>query len=88
MKILSIDEMLEAAHEVFPKRQYQHHVRAIEEAATQLGEALANHLNIRINGPATFESAFGGTCVTFRPKNGNQPCPDAIQHKDTSGDWE
>jgi hypothetical protein len=87
MKILAIDDMLEAAHET-DMPGYDEHIQRIEAAANGLSKALAAHLGIG-SGPATFEGkALGGTCATFFPLTPDQPCPEMIDEGDEGGDWE
>lgn len=87
MKILSIDDMLEAASEC-ELPSYTQHVAAIEEAATLLALALADHLKIGA-AAATWEGkALSGTCAPFYPLKESDPCPEVIDEGDPGGDWE
>jgi hypothetical protein len=87
MKQLTIDEMLEAAEESGMPLS-ENYVGLVEALATQLGEALALHLKVRVLNAASFEPGFGGTCVNFGPDpNGVMACPEVLSHHDP-GDWE
>lgn len=86
-KILSIDDMLEAAQQC-DLPQYADHVRLLETAATNLANALAAHLHITA-GPATWEGkGFAGLCASFHPKRKKQKCPPVIDDADPGGDWD
>ena len=85
-KILTIEEMLEAAAASGLPGQAQHAAR-LEAAAQRLADALARHLHIRA-GDATYEPGFGGLAAAFYPERDGQPCPPVIHAGDPSGDWE
>ena len=86
MKILSIDNMLEAAQDSnLPDLDAA--TQEIETAATNLAERLAKHLDINA-GAADYERGFGGCCATFSAKTPDQPCPKVIEDGDPGGDWE
>lgn len=86
MKILNIDDMLEAANQSIMPDLYRH-VEAVEKASSDLAEALAKHLKI-CSSDATWEGKeFGGTCATFWPSKKSQKCPQVIDDGDPSGDW-
>ena len=86
-KILSIDDMLEAAvKSEMPGTS--HYVRDIEQAATRLAYALADHLSIELECEANWEAKdLGGTCASFGPEHKGQPCPEVIHEGDEGGDW-
>lgn len=87
MKILSIDNMIGAAEDS-DLPDIERHVQAVEQAATELAEALAKHHGIGFQ-PATWEGeALAGCCAPFFPLTPNQPCPEPIDTRDEGGDWE
>ena len=86
-KILSVDDMLEAAMEC-GMPEYDLHVSALEQTAHELGAALAKHLDLR-QGETSWEGkAMGGLCASFYPKHKGQACPEAIDNGDPGGDWD
>lgn len=86
MKILNIDNMLEAAEDSgMPNLDAA--IQEIETAANRLAAHLADHLKIRC-GPSVWERDFGGLCATFSPSTPDQPCPEVIDKGDEGGDWE
>lgn len=86
-KILSIDDMLEAANRS-SLPSYDQHLDALEKAATALAQALADQYGIRI-GETTWEGKeFGGLCASFYPRHAEQDCPNVIDEGDPGGDWE
>lgn len=88
MKILSIDDMLEAA-KACELPDYKKHVGALEKAATGLAKSLARHLGINLRHEATWEGKdLEGICATFSARTPNQQCPAVIDAGDRSGDWE
>jgi hypothetical protein len=91
MKILNIDDMLEAAHDS-KMPDFKTHQMAIEGAATSLAYALARHLKIRVGSQAEWEGKhFGGTCAGFKRSDAGPedfPCPAVIHEGDPDGDWE
>lgn len=88
MKILTIDQMLEAAHDT-ELPDYDQQLAALEKQATKLAKSLAKHMGVSVSeGGATYERDGCGICATFVPKTPGQPCPQAIGDRDTGGDWE
>lgn len=58
-----------------------------ESLANQMGQALADHLDIEA-GEGSFEGmAFAGLCVPFNPKYADQPLPECMEGHDDSGAW-
>lgn len=88
MKILNVDDMLEAARDSnLPN--YEEHVMKLEAAATALGLNLARHLKIKMRNSARWNGkGFAGLCVAFEPIRKNQKCPEVIHDNDEDGDWE
>lgn len=86
-KILTIDNMLDAARED-KVPGYESFKQQFEALAQELGEALAKHYGIRVTSDAEFQGTeFGGLCVHFGPAFDGQPCPDMIDFGDEGGDW-
>jgi hypothetical protein len=86
-KILSIDDMLEAAA-TCELPGYAEHVSYLEDAAHALAKALANHFDLN-QGDTTWEGKTkGGLCACFYPKRKGQACPDVIDAGDPGGDWD
>lgn len=87
-KVLTIDEMLEAAQACNPPR-LDSITAAIEGVATILGCALADHLKIDLAREAeAMGIAFGGTCCSFVPRTAGQECPKEILEFDPDCDWD
>ena len=87
-KILSIDDLLEAACESHMP-DLPSYVAEMEDTATKLAQALAAHLGIRLAYPANWEGKeYGGVCASFGPAFAGQPCPKVIDNGDPGGDWE
>ncbi len=85
--ILTIDNMLEAAQDC-EHPDYEKLVAMMEEAASKLAHALADHLGIVVKFEATWEgSALEGICASFGPKEEGDPCPDVIRQGDEGGEW-
>lgn len=91
MKILDVNNMLDAAHDS-QMEDVEIFTAALEVAAQALAQALAEHLGIETgteNSPkATYQQGFGGLCAFFGSANEGQPCPDVIDQGDPGGDWE
>jgi hypothetical protein len=87
MKILNIDEMLEAASESDMPHSGAF-IDQFEALAQSLATELAKHLTIAIGSNATFEPGFGGLCVGFKSEHEGQSCPRCIDRHDEGGDWE
>jgi hypothetical protein len=86
MKILSVDDVLDAASECdLPSLSV--HQKILENALQALANDLANHLGIQAEN-AAYEGGFGGLCVNFRPVSADQACPAEIGDRDTGGEWE
>jgi hypothetical protein len=86
-KILSVDNMLEAATEA-EMPGAEDYVAKFEKLATELAEALAKHHGIRMSHPASFEPGFGGLCANFSAAHEGQVCPPSIDDKDEGGDFD
>lgn len=86
MKQLTIDEMLEICRMAkIGGRAYE---RLAETVANLIAAEIAGHFKVQVLHPASFEPAFGGTCVDFGPPdNGAKTCPYALSLFDP-GDWE
>jgi len=88
MKLLSIDDMLEAAKDS-KMPNFEGHKMALEGAADCLANQLATHLKINKRRSARWsEKAFGGLLAAFAPKRQGLKCPKVIDAGDPSGDWE
>ena len=88
MKILNIDNMLEAAQDSkMPK--YDELALAAEDLACRLSGALAAHLKIKVHDQGSWMGeALGGLCASFGPMRKGQKCPAVIEAGDPGGDWE
>lgn len=88
MKLLNINDMLEAARDS-KMPNFDGHKMALEGAADCLANQLAAHLKINKRRSATWrEKAFGGLLAAFAPKRQRQKCPKVIEEGDPEGDWE
>jgi hypothetical protein len=86
-KQLSIDEMLDAMHEL-GLDSVTGFENQVEQLASTMAETLADALDINC-GEATYQgTAFAGTCAPFWPKRADQPVPECIEHFDVGADWE
>lgn len=83
-KILSFDNMISVASDV-ELPGYDTFVARAEQLASDLAEALAEHLSIEA-GEAMFTD--GEMLVSFRPTSPEQKCPAAIDGFDDGGEWE
>jgi hypothetical protein len=86
MKILDVNDLLEAAQEL-PNEIFESLEAALEQATKDLAQALADHHGITLHDVSN-QPGFGGLCATFRPAHEGQPCPPDIDSGDPSGDWE
>ncbi len=78
-KLLTIDEMLEAAR-LSKMDGANIFVDIIEAVANQLAERLCLHLNVDVD-LAHFDYP-GGILVPFYPKEPGQECPEVLKHFD------
>lgn len=88
-KMLDLDEMLIAA-DASGMPGAQQFVDQAVELARALSRALAEHLEVAGPVECDFEPGVdgGGILGGFAPKEGDQPCPAALQPFDKDGDWE
>lgn len=86
MKILDVNNMLDAAHDS-GMPAVNAHTESVEAAASLLAAQLAQHLGIAFE-TARYEKGFGGLCACFGPAKEGQPCPEVIHDGDPGGDWE
>jgi hypothetical protein len=88
MKLLIIDNMLEAARDS-KMPNFEGHKMALEGAADCLANQLATHLKINKRRSAAWrDKAFGGLLAAFGPIQQGQKCPKVIDAGDPEGDWE
>ena len=87
MKILNIDNMIQAGYDS-DLPGIEAHIMGLEEAASRLGEALAEHLEIRTGSMGATYEGESGICMDFLPGSVGQECPECINDGDPCGDWE
>jgi hypothetical protein len=85
-KTLSIDSMLEAAHDLRLK-DLPRYINILEAAAHSLALAIAEHTGATV-GATTWEGQdMGGLCASFYAPDKETKCPKAIHRGDPGGDW-
>jgi hypothetical protein len=87
-KILSIDDMLEAACADLPESVSADFVSGFENLASALAEQLSRCYQINSDGAMWQGKALGGLCAAFEPKTEGQECPPMIDEGDPDGEWD
>ena len=59
----------------------------VEQALTNLGQAIATYFSCQCTGSAIDELAFGGILLNFSPESDDQPIPSELAMSDASSDW-
>lgn len=84
-KKLTNDELLDCA-QILKLPEYAVYARMMEFIGEQLGELIAEKLNVEVGITDRQETAFAGTCTTFFPKFEGQDCPEPLTFYD-EGEW-